>query len=207
MFFTASFLFNSIMLGIGLAMDAFSVSMANGLNDPNMRRGEMCRIAGCFAFFQWFMPITGWVCIHTIVLYFKSFQMFIPWIALILLSYIGGKMIYEGIHEKENDNDSADLSVNDEKKEIPRIAAGTLILQGIATSIDALSVGFTIADYHLKEALICSIIIAVTTFIICIAGLKIGRAAGTKLSTKADILGGLILIGIVIEIFLSNILN
>lgn len=205
---TAAFLLNSIMLGVGLAMDAFSVSLANGLNNIDMKRGEMCRIAGCFAFFQWFMPITGWICIHSIVLYFECFQMFIPWIALFLLSYIGGKMIYEGISEKkEKGMEPDELSDTEEKKDIVKLATGTLIMQGIATSIDALSVGFTIADYHLKEAMICSIIIAVTTFVICIAGLKIGRAAGTKLSNKADILGGLILIGIGIEIFLSNILK
>ena len=94
---TVSFIINSIILGAGLAMDAFSVSLANGLNNTKMKAAEMGRIAGCFAFFQWFMPLAGWACIHTIVLYFRSFQMFIPWIALVLLSYIGGKMIFEGI--------------------------------------------------------------------------------------------------------------
>lgn len=200
MYFSVKFVLNSIMLGTGLAMDAFSVSMANGLNNPNMNRKEMCRIAGCFSFFQWFMPMVGWVCIHTIVLYFKSFQVLIPWIALILLSYIGGKMLYEGITEKED----ADT---EEVKEYLKLTSGTLIIQGIATSIDALSVGFTIADYHFTEAMAASVIIAVTTFIICCVGLKIGRVAGTRLSNKADILGGVILIGIGLEIFITNIFS
>ncbi len=200
MYFSVKFVLNSIMLGTGLAMDAFSVSMANGLNNPNMNRKEMCRIAGCFSFFQWFMPMVGWVCIHTIVLYFKSFQVLIPWIALILLSYIGGKMLYEGITEKED----ADT---EEVKEYLKLTSGTLIIQGIATSIDALSVGFTIADYHFIEAMTASVIIAVTTFIICCVGLKIGRVAGTRLSNKADILGGVILIGIGLEIFITNIFS
>ncbi|WP_036609564.1 manganese efflux pump MntP [Oribacterium sp. P6A1] len=201
---TLAFIINSIMLGFGLAMDAFSVSLANGLNDINMKKTEMCRIAGCFAFFQWFMPMAGWVCIHTIVLYFESFQMFIPWIALILLSYIGGKMILEGIKKKENDAEPG-TTAEGETEDNSKLANGTLIIQGIATSIDALSVGFTIANYHFSEALLCSVLIAVTTFIICIIGLKIGRAAGTKLSNKADILGGVILIGIGLEILISNI--
>ena len=80
------FFFNSIFLGIGLAMDAFSVSLANGLNEPYMKARKMCLIAGVFGFFQAFMPMTGWICIHTIVRYFSFFENFIPWIALILLS-------------------------------------------------------------------------------------------------------------------------
>ena len=89
-----SFLFflNSALLGVGLAMDAFSVSMANGLHDPGMSRKRMCIIAGTFGVFQAVMPMTGWVCVHTIVEMFSSFETFIPWIALALLGYIGGKM-------------------------------------------------------------------------------------------------------------------
>ncbi|MBO6310159.1 MAG: manganese efflux pump, partial [Oribacterium sp.] len=191
---TPGFIINGIILGIGLAMDAFSVSMANGLKDPNLKPGKMCSIAGCFAFFQWFMPMIGWICVHTIVLYFKSFQAFIPWIALILLSYIGGKMIYESIPEGKIGEDS-EATGEDEI-----LSSSTLIMQGIATSIDALSVGFTISEYHLLEAFITAVIIAVTTFIICIIGLRIGRTAGRFLKNKAGIFGGVILIGIGIEI-------
>ena len=195
---TPGFIINGIILGIGLAMDAFSVSMANGLKDPNLKPGKMCSIAGCFAFFQWFMPMIGWICVHTIVLYFKSFQAFIPWIALILLSYIGGKMIYESIQEGKIGEDS-EATGEDEI-----LSSSTLIMQGIATSIDALSVGFTISEYHLLEAFITAVIIAVTTFIICIIGLRIGRTAGRFLKNKAGIFGGVILIGIGIEIFVSH---
>ena len=96
-----SFVVNSVLLGVGLAMDAFSVSMADGLSNPKMPRAEMGRIAGCFAFFQWLMPMLGWVLVHTIVLYFQAFQKLIPWIALILLCYIGGSMLLEGIRNPE----------------------------------------------------------------------------------------------------------
>ena len=198
MILTPGFIINGIVLGIGLAMDAFSVSMANGLKDPHMKVSIMCRIAGCFAFFQWFMPMIGWVCVHTVVLYFKSFQAFIPWIALILLSYIGGNMIYESILEGKIGEDSEAAGENE------ILSSSTLIMQGIATSIDALSVGFTISEYHLLEAFITAVIIAVTTFIICIIGLKIGRTAGRFLKNKAGIFGGVILIGIGIEIFISH---
>lgn len=188
------FFLKSVSLGVGLAMDAFSVSLANGLNEPQMRRRKMCGIAGMFAFFQALMPVIGWVCIHTIVNYFKSFEALIPWIALVLLSYIGGKMLYDGI--KGNDDDSGECC----------IGFSGLIIQGIATSIDALSVGFTIASYDFTAALISALIIALVTFIICMCGLVIGRKAGTKLAGKAGILGGVILIIIGIEIFITGII-
>lgn len=186
------FFFNSILLGVGLAMDAFSVSLANGLHEPKMRARRMCLIAGVFAAFQALMPMTGWVCVHTIVQYFKAFEKLIPWIALALLGFIGGKMLYEGI-KGESDGDG-----------VPGVGFGALLVQGVATSIDALSVGFTIADYDLLTAIISAFIIAAVTFVICMAGLFIGRKAGTKLAGKAGILGGAILIFIGLEIFITS---
>ena len=189
------FLLNSIALGIGLAMDAFSVSMANGLNEPDMPKKRMALIAGTFAFFQWFMPMVGWLAVHTILSYFKIFQKFIPWIALILLCWIGGKMLFDGLTCKESE----------EAEEETKVSHGALFVQGIATSIDALSVGFTIAEYNLLQAFSASLIIAIVTFFICIAGLLIGRKFGMKLSNKASILGGVILIAIGLEIFITGI--
>ena len=188
------FFVNSVLLGVGLAMDAFSVSIANALSESGMRKRRMCFIAGIYAFFQFAMPMIGWICVHTIVEYFKGFEKFIPWIALLLLLYIGGKMIWEVIHGKEED--SADTAV--------KLTFSTLLIQGVATSIDALSVGFTIADYGLLMAFIASIIIAAVTFAICMAGLLIGKKAGDKLGSKATLVGGIILVGIGIEIFVKG---
>ena len=187
------FFFNSILLGAGLAMDAFSVSMANGLNEPEMSRKRMFCIAGTFAAFQAFMPMTGWVCVHTIVEYFNAFETFIPWIALILLAYIGGSMLISGIRHK----DESEVSTT-------RLTAWALFIQGIATSIDALSVGFTIAEYDWLMALVCSLIIAAVTLLICLSGLVIGKKFGTRLANRAEILGGVILIAIGVEIFASS---
>jgi len=192
--FGIDFIITNVMLGVGLAMDAFSVSLANGLNEPCMRRRKMCGIAGMFAFFQALMPMAGWICIHTIVQYFRSFEKFIPWIALILLGFIGGKMLYEGIRNKDEDPCAK-----------PGVGFAALVVQGVATSIDALSVGFTIAEYDVVSALIAALIIAVVTFFICVGGVVIGRKAGTKLAGKAGILGGAILIIIGIEIFITGI--
>ncbi len=187
------FIANSALLGLGLAMDAFSVSLANGLNEPKMKRTRMAYIAMIYAVFQAIMPLTGWVCVHSVVCYFKSFEKFVPWIALILLLFIGGKMLVEGI---KGDN---------EKSETKNLSLFVLLLQGIATSIDALSVGFTIAEYGFIMALLCAIIIATVTFVTCYVGLGIGKKFGTKFAGKATILGGLILIFIGIEIFVKGV--
>lgn len=186
------FIMNSALLGVGLAMDAFSVSLANGLHENNMKTGKMCAIAGVFAFFQALMPVIGWVCIHTIVQYFSAFEAMIPWIALALLGYIGGKMLYDSLKNK------------DSQAEAPALSIGALLLQGIATSIDALSVGFTIAEYPWYMALASAGIIAAVTFVICMAGIAIGKKAGNKLAGKAGILGGAILIFIGLEIFITS---
>lgn len=174
-------------------MDAFSVSLANGLNENHMNVNRMNKIAGTYAFFQFLMPMIGWVCVHTIVQLFGFFEKLIPWIALLLLMYIGGSMIFESVKGKNDEENTAVLS----NKE--------LLLQGIATSIDALSVGFTIADYGFFMAFICACIIAVVTFVICMTGLKIGKSFGTKLAGKAGILGGFILVFIGIEIFIKGV--
>ena len=187
------FFFNSILLGVGLAMDAFSVSMANGLNEPNMSHARACAIAGTFALFQFLMPMLGWVCVHTLVEKFAAFQRFVPWIALALLLWIGGSMLREGLRGGEAEEPSG-------------VGVLALLLQGVATSIDALSVGFTIAEYEAAAALVCSLIIAAVTFAICMGGLRIGRTVGTRLSGKASVLGGVILILIGVEIFLKGIL-
>lgn len=189
----ALFFVNSVLLGVGLAMDAFSVSLANGLNDPGMRLKRMCGIAGVFAFFQALMPVTGWVCVHTVLRYFQAFAKFIPWIALALLGYIGGKMIKEGISGGEGGEQTAGLS------------AGVLLLQGVATSIDALSVGFTIAEYEFFMAAACALIIAAVTFVICLAGLVIGKKFGTKFAGRASVFGGVILVLIGLEIFVTGV--
>lgn len=174
-------------------MDAFSVSLANGLNEPKMKAPRMSLIAGTFGVFQAAMPLIGWVCVHTVVKLFSSFEKFIPWIALILLCYIGGKMLIDGIKNKEED------------EEVKKLSFGSLMLQGVATSIDALSVGFTIAEYNALMAVLCAVIIAVVTFAICIGGLILGKKFGTKFAGKATILGGIILIGIGIELFVKGV--
>ena len=175
--FSFAFFLNTCLLGIGLAMDAFSVSLANGLREPKMEFGRMSLIAGTFAVFQFVMPMTGWICIHTIVEYFKKFEKFIPWIGFAVLMWIGIEMIVEGVKGETKDEDG---------------------------NVKVLS--FTIEQYDIQTALVASFIIGAITFGICIAGVVIGKRFGTKLAQKATILGGIILVGIGIEILLGGIL-
>lgn len=183
------FIVSSVLLGVGLAMDAFSVSMANGLNEPEMRRRKRLLIAGVFGGFQGLMPLLGWLAVHTIVEIFSAFSRFVPLLGFILLLFVGGKMLMEGI-----------WAWNDDEVENKMLKKRVLFVQAIATSIDALSIGFTIADYSLIRAFICALIIAAITFGLCIIGLRIGRYFGVKLAGKASVIGGLILIGIAIKL-------
>ena len=107
--------------------------------------------------------------------------------------YIGGKMILDSVH------------CSDEACTCTKLTLGSLLVQGVATSIDALSVGFTIAEYKLPEAIASVVIIAAVTFVICLAGLYIGRKFGTRLAGKAGVLGGVILVAIGISIFIKGV--
>ena len=191
MTFNLLFILNSILFGIGLAMDAFSVSVANGLRNPHMHTSRRMIIAGTFGCFQTVMPLLGWFCVHSIAEAFQAFQPYIPWIALVLLAFIGGKMIWEGLHDQS---------------EAESLQGGALFIQGIATSIDALSVGFTIAEYELIFAVTESLIIGIVTFGLCLAGLLLGGRIGSRIWGKAGIVGGIILILIGTEIFVTGII-
>lgn len=188
------FFVNSILFGIGLAMDAFSVSLADGLREPQMKRGRLLTIAGLFGGFQGLMPLIGWFLVHTVVRFFEGFLNVTPWIALVLLLFIGGNMLREGIRG----GDLEDVKV---------LSAGTLLLQAVATSIDALSVGISIVRYSALQALVCSLIIAVITFGLCVIGLRVGRRAADRLQGKAQVLGGVILILLGIEICVTGVLG
>lgn len=192
-----------MLLGVGLAMDAFSISVANGIVEPDMRKTRMFKISGVYAVFQFLMPLIGWFLVTTVAEIFTAFHKFIPWIALFLLLFIGGKMVFEGIKDKKQGGKKE----KEEVKEAKKLTWGALIVQGVATSIDALSVGFTIADYSFLRAFASSLIIGVVTLVICLLGLIFGKKIGAKFVSTATIIGGVILILIGIEIFVKGFLG
>ena len=206
-------IFNSILLGFGLAMDAFSVSLANGFAEPAMKKGRMVYISGIYAAFQFAMPVIGWFLVHFAVAFFSGFQKFIPFIALILLAFIGGKMLMEGIRSRncKNNGECENCSNKDcdirESVQKNELSTRLLMVQGIATSIDALSVGFTIEGYSVLMVFVSALIIGVITHATCFAGLVLGTKFGTKLAGNARIVGGIILIGIGIEICIKGVLG
>ena len=189
---TFLFFLNSILFGAGLAMDAFSVSVTEGLQTPDMTRRQRTLIAGTFALFQTLMPLLGWLLVHTILQLFEHLHKFIPWIAFLLLLYLGIRMILERRKKRE---------------ENVRIHKGRLLLEAVATSIDALSVGFTIADVPFVMAMVEALIIGLVTYVICNGGVLLGRKAGTKLIGEASLLGGVILIAIGLEILIKSLIG
>lgn len=199
-----------LMLGVGLAMDAFAVSMTNGLNEPQMRRVKAVLIALTFALFQMVMPMIGWLCVTLIAEKFAAFAEGIPYIALVLLMIIGGKMLFDGIKHNgkaKSPNESGDEQHISEATAKP-LTFAALLAQAVATSIDALSTGFTLNDIAGSvwwQALIAVGIIGVVTFGISLAGVFIGKKFGDKLGSKAEIVGGIILMAIGIEIFVSGV--
>ncbi|MCH5160374.1 MAG: manganese efflux pump [Clostridiales bacterium] len=205
----------SLGLGVGLAMDACAVSLTNGLNEPKMKFGKAFLIAAMFGFFQALMPMIGWVCVSLIVEQFKQFEPWIPIIALVLLAFIGGKMLHDGIKDiqkdKKDEASGNNESTENKKEQARTLTFGVLLVQAIATSIDALSTGFSLADIAGNDAgadwwkaLISVGIIAIVTFGISIGSVYLGKKFGDKLGNKAEIVGGAILIAIGLEIFISG---
>lgn len=179
------------LIGVGLAMDAFAVSICKGLNMPKMNYKQAGIIALYFGGFQAFMPFLGW----SLGRHFESYIVNIDhWIAFVLLAFIGGNMIKEALGDDEEEVCSSDGSLD--LKE--------LFMLAIATSIDALAVGVTFA--FLRVSIVPAItLIGVTTFIISFAGVHIGHHFGSKYEKKAELAGGIILICIGLKILLEHL--
>ena len=183
------FIVRSLFLGIGLAMDATCVAMTNGLKYPKLKIRHALLISFMFGFFQALMPLIGYL----LGVSFSEFlTKFTPIIALVLLTIIGGKMLLEGFEKKEKD------------EEVKQFNFPMLLVQAIATAIDALSVGIIMIDYKFNELIIALILIAVVTFVLSFIAVFLGKKFGVLLNNKAEILGGVILIVIGLEIFISG---
>ena len=199
-----SMIINSIMLGAGLAMDAFSVSIADGMIVGGSMAAMSLAIAGTFALFQFIMPLAGWACVHALVFRFSSLQTIISLTGAALLLILGAQMIREQVI-KNRAVKTAGAKAGEEAQ--GALSIRLLLVQGVATSIDALSVGFAIANYAGPEALACSALIGAVTFIFCVVGVQIGRGIGQKVKRYAGIAGGCILIVIAVRILLTDVIG
>lgn len=181
-----------LLIGIGLSMDAFAAAVCKGLASRKFSFSYAFTVALFFGVFQALMPCIGW-------LLGKQFQNSITeidhWIAFILLSFIGGKMLYEALTEKDEPAPDAKRTSVIDLKELAVLA--------VATSIDALAVGITFAFLD-TDIISSSLLIGLTTFIISAFGFLIGVLFGTKFKTKAEIAGGIILILIGVKILLEH---
>lgn len=182
-----------LLMGIGLAMDAFAVSICKGLAMRKVNKKQCFVIALFFGGFQALMPVVGWLLGSRFEQYIVSVD---HWIAFFLLGLIGGKMIWEAIREKEDHDIVEHLDAPLDIKE--------LFVMAVATSIDALAVGITFAFLG-TPILEASLIIGVTTFVICVIGVYVGNFFGSKYKCKASIAGGMILVLLGIKILLEHL--
>lgn len=197
-------IFNIVLIGVGLAMDAFAVTIAKSLSVKDIKKKEILTIAGVFGLFQAGMPLLGWLA----GIKFESYITAIDhWIAFILLGVIGGKMIYESLKGHDDDEEveveaKDELAIDSNKN---RFTLKSLFILGVATSIDALAVGVSFAFLNVS-IIPAIIIIGVTTFVLCILAVYIGRIFGSLIQKRAELFGGIILVIIGIKILLEHIL-
>ncbi|MFA6521138.1 MAG: manganese efflux pump MntP family protein [Candidatus Gracilibacteria bacterium] len=177
---------NTFLVALALAMDAFTVSISGGasLNKPTMRKSLLT--ASYFGFFQFFMPILGW---YGGTFFSGIINAYDHWVAFVLLVLVGGKMVFEFFTEVEEKS----FSLNHKM----------LLLLAIATSIDALGVGLSYAFLHV-QIIIPSIVIGVVTFIFSVVGVCLGKTLKRILKNKAELIGGIILIGIGLNILKTH---
>ena len=188
-----------LLVAIGLSMDAFAVAICKGLAMPQINKKQTLLIGAYFGVFQALMPLAGWLLGSQFAGYVTKLA---PWIAFVLLAWIGGSMIRESLSQGEEDG----------KPEPAELRHRELLMLAVATSIDALAVGITFACVPLRliaaSALLNTLlgvsVIGVTTFVISCAGVKIGNLFGTRWKAKAEIAGGVILLLIGLKILLEH---
>lgn len=250
----ATFFITSALFGLGLAVDGFLISLSNGLNNSKMCKWQILLSAFVFASFQFGAVLLGWFCVAELVKYFSFIENLLSYIALIMLCFIGTKMIVNGAKKcRKNAKTHNTTQINNKNKakktniKLPKnnkpllknkiekvkklfynetvvtlnikvlnktnkkiISVKkwviTLLIQGIITSVDALSVGFVISGYAIYFAIICALIISCITLNMYLIGFKIGKTFGNKLGSKAELVGGIVFILIGIEIFICSFL-
>ncbi len=182
-----------ILIALGLSADAFAVSIANSMCIKNMKFWQGFSIAFVFGIFQGVMPVIGYALGNTFA---GAIEKYDHVIALVLLGIIGVKMIHDGLNITDNDHD---INIKD-------LTFGLLLVQGVATSIDAMAIGVSFSA--LKVSIVSSAaIIALVTFVVCIIGIRLGKRIAKFLGNKVEIIGGVILILIGLKIFVQHALN
>ena len=212
----------TLVYSVGLAMDACAVAMTNGMTDTKMPAKRALLIGLFFGFFQFLMPVVGYFITGIIAnAFLEVFKKTSAWISFGLLAFLGGKMLYEGICEWIESKNPSTAGCEDcetlgactllpKKEDKNTLPLGKLFMQAIATSIDALAVGVTLQTLAMSEAGLSlgvwgsTAMIGVVTFALSVGAVYIGKALGGKLTDKAEILGGTVLIAIGLKILLGS---
>lgn len=190
-----------LLIGVALSMDAVAVGMTNGMTEPNMRVPKMLCVAGAYALFQFLMPVLGYYCGYA----FSSLvEKIAPWLSFSLLALIGGKMIFDFIKETRERRRGKEEAVATKP-----LGAVKLLAQAFATSVDALAVGVTLLAEETVEGLplhvtLCALLIGCVTFALSFGAVALGKKAGDKFSDKAGLLGGIILLAIGMKILIEG---
>jgi putative Mn2+ efflux pump MntP len=179
-----------LVLAVGLSMDSFAVSVSCGLSEQKVSFAHAVKIALAFASFQGLLPIVGWFLGTGIKVYIEVID---HWIAFLLLAYLGGKMIYEGLRTGSVDKESNIYSFRH------------IMTLSLATSIDALVVGFSYALVETGKIFTGAIILGGVTFLFSMLGIRIGKDVGGRFGSRVEVLGGLILIGIGVKILVEHL--
>lgn len=194
------FLASSMVLAFALSMDAFSIALTDGMCQTDIDHKEAGFIASTYGFFQMAMPLIGWFGVSRLAQVFEGLSSIFPLISFVLLTYIGISMIRESSKSQEDQ----------EKKEgqcdLRILTFSTIIFQALATSLDALSVGFTIGHLQINQAFLICTIIGILTFVNSFIGIQLGKKIGNKLASRAYTIGGLILIFIGIRLLISSLI-
>lgn len=198
-------IFEILLIGIALSMDAVAVSLSNGMTEPKMSFGKMLMIAFSFGLFQFLMPLLGYGCSYA----FSSLvEKIAPWLSFALLGILGGKMIADFFKERRAAKAGESLEGNEKAA---KLTLGKLLIQAIATSIDALAVGVTLLAVETTEGLplnvaLCALTIGMVTFSLSLVAVFAGGKVGNAFSDKAELLGGLILVGIGLKILIEGLI-
>lgn len=197
-------IFEIILIGIGLSMDAVAVSMTNGMTDPKMRLSKMALVAFAYGLFQFMMPVIGYYFGYA----FSSLvEKIAPWVSFVLLGLIGGKMVVDfavSTSQKRRGKESEILVSM-------KLGVGKVLIQALATSIDALAVGVALLAAEKSDGLpchiaFCALFIGATTFSLSLGALAAGKKIGDKFADKAGLFGGIILILIGIKLLIEGLI-
>lgn len=195
---------NIILVSVSMAVDCMTIGATDGIQEPNMKKRKIFFIAFIFGLFQGLMPVIG----YFVGYYFKDkLEAYIPWIAFSLLTLLGLKNIFEWAKERikaKKEKDNPETEKEETKKEL---SIPTILVQGIATSIDALSIGFVYLNYSVTNAMIVFSIIAVVTFSLSLLTIFLGKKIGGWLENWSGLIAGIVFIGIGLKILLESILS